>query len=98
MSAATGTDDLSPHAVSIRNPLHRTRNLIIKTRPPATRVELVIRTIQRSVATFAEILALLPEIIIFARERRLCRLMNDNPRFLTAQIVVARRRFFTHLL
>ena len=97
MSAATGTDDLSPHAVSIRHPLHRARNLIIKTRPPTTRVELIIRTIQRRVATFAEIRALLPEIVIFAREGRLRRLMNDNPLFLTAQIVVARRRIFTLL-
>ena len=96
MSAATGTDDLSPHAVSIRNPLHRTRNLIIETRPPTARIELVIRTIQRGIATFAEIRALLPEIVIFAREGRLRRLMNDNPLFLTAQTVVA-HRIFTHL-
>jgi len=93
MSATTGTDDLSPHAVSIRHALHPARNLIIETRPPTPRVELVVRTIQRSLATFAEIRALPPEIIIFPRERRLCRLMNDNPLFLTAQIVVTRRNF-----
>ena len=97
MSAATGTDDLSPHTISIRHPLHRTRNLVIETGPPTPRIELVIRTIQRSVATFAEIRALLPETIIFPRERRLRRLMDDNPLFLTAQIVVA-RHIFTHPL
>ena len=76
--STTSADNLRPSPISIRYPFHRSRNLIIKTRPPAPGIKLILRTVKRAPALFANICPLRLEIIIFTRERSLRPLINNH--------------------
>jgi len=77
MTTTIGADDLSPHSIGIWNPLDRTLYLIIETRPPAVRVELVLGSVQVRAAPPTRENPLGIEPIVLAGVRRLCALVYD---------------------
>ena len=86
VSPTVSADNLCPPPISIRNPFHRSRNLIIKTRPPAPGIKLILRTVKRAPALFANECPFRFKIIIFTRERPLRPLINNHLFFIRCQL------------
>ena len=90
MRPTISTSNLRTHTISIHTPLHRARNLIIKTRPPTIRLKLTLRTIQRRPTTLTHVSPLIPKRKILTRKRSLRPLIHDNPLLLPTQLLILR--------
>lgn len=88
MRPTIGTGNLRAKPIRINTPLHRTRNLIIKTWPPTVSLKLALRTIKRRTTTLTHIRALLPKRKILTRKRHLRTLTHNNPLLLPRQLPV----------
>ena len=78
MAAAPGAGNLRPPSVGIHAPLHGPGNFVVETRPAASRVELVRRTVQRRAALPAEIGSGLVVLVITSREGGFGPLVHDH--------------------
>jgi hypothetical protein len=85
MRPTIGTSNLRANPIRIHTPLHRARNLIIKTRPPTISLKLTLRTVKRRAAAFAHVRALIPKRIILTSKRHLRPLIHNNPLLLPGQ-------------
>ena len=85
MSAAVGALNLCAHAVRVRQPLNRAWDLLVETWPTTARLKLVLRTIQRSAAAFADIGAFIPESKVFTGERHLRTLLDYDTFLFTSK-------------
>jgi hypothetical protein len=92
MRTAASADNLCADPITIRDSRHGTRDLVVKTRPSTARIEFSFRAIQRDVAAFADIRALLPEIVVFAAKGRLGSFANDDLFLFSCQRVIVHSR------
>src|SRR5438876_4032988 len=90
MPAADAALDLDPLPVWIAQPLHRPRDLLIERRPPAARVELRRRDVERRVAPPAHVRAFLEEVVVLPAEGSFRSLVDDDPLFRRCELVHAR--------
>ncbi len=70
--------DFSPTTVHVGHPRNRIWQLIVKAGPPAPAVELVLRSIQRRVTTSTDKGPSLIRVVIFAGERLLGSLVDND--------------------
>gem|GEM_PF-4671232 len=89
MRPAVAAHNFRPTAISIRNLAHGSRNGIVKTWPTRTRLKLIIRTEQRSIAPTAKVYPRLFIQIIFASKRHLRSLILYNPLLVKGKIIIA---------
>ena len=90
--AAIPTENFDSVAIGIRLAANGTRNLVVKTRPTALAVELVVGVIQRSIALAADIGSRLLVVGVFANKGSFRSLLQDDILLLGRQFVVLLRR------
>ena len=79
MPLTRGTNDLGSPSICVRYTPHRPFNLIVKGGPATSRIELIFRTIQRGITTFAMIGTFLLMVLIFSGIRLFVSVKYDNP-------------------
>jgi hypothetical protein len=79
VATASGALDLDAFPIRVRETPDGARNLLVKGRPTAVGVELVLRTIERRPAPLAFVRSLLEVALVLPRERRLGAFANDHP-------------------
>src|SRR5437773_1246873 len=89
MSATIGADYFNAFTVGIGHTLYCPLYFIVEARPAAMRVELIIRTIKRCVATTADIDTVVMIFIIFSCVSSVSSLVENDPFFLRCQLVIA---------
>ena len=81
MPTAVFAEDLNPKTVGVGLLRDRTRDFVVEAGPPAVTGEFILGTIQRRVATPADIGAGVGQLGVFADERSFRILPQDYPRF-----------------
>ena len=97
MRVAARAPDLDTHSVRIAQSLHRPGDLVIEARPAASSVELIVRSIQRSTASFAHICPGLEVVLLLSGERSLGAVMHDHGLFRAGQFAEGGRRLSGHV-
>lgn len=85
VTVASGAPDLDPFSVPVREVTNRSLDLLVEARPPAARVELVRRTIERGAALLADVGPARGRVFVLARERRLGPAVPDHALFVTGE-------------